>query len=45
MTRLLTDQGYDGIQILDDRRQETVVFPTALDKISLTPVITTAPGA
>ena len=43
--KLLTEQGYDGIQILDDRRQETVIFPASLAKVSLTPVITTAPGA
>jgi hypothetical protein len=31
MTQLLAGQGYDGIQILDDRRQETMIFPTSLD--------------
>lgn len=44
MTQLLTEQGYDGIQILDDHRQETVIFPASLANVTLTPVITTAPG-
>lgn len=37
MTQLLAGQGYDGIQILDDDRQETVIFPASLAKISLVP--------
>lgn len=41
VTELLVEQGCDGIQIIDDLRQETVIFPASLHKIRLQPVITT----